>query len=523
MEKRNILGGYLRKLRYPIILILVVGVSFLMLHNSKKETVLKEETQENMLAIYLEDEPINYIPDKESGYTLDLEKSNCTNEVSISWDDTTWSARLDYTNYTYSDNSRVRCSLYFKWNKTTLTVNPNGGSWNGTSEISSFEKLNGTRDVIQEPTRDGYDFRGWEIQGGTSLYNYGTSLYTDESFQNGLNYIEAYNNLHNGTVTVERVQSSSDNPIKDSDYMLKITTTGAATPDLGGFHQTFDSRLLGTFYHVFIAKIPVGYSLSYHTNPVGENSSHTWLTPTVGTGEWETYIYRVDCGTSGTFSNFAHLALTSISGEVDYPLTWYLAYSTLLDASAGVSLYNDTTFLDGMNSMSYYNNLHNDTVILNRVSRSDDNPLLNSDYMIEIKNIGDATPGLGGFHQSTYTVAGGVYYHLIYAKIPEGYYMNCYNNDIGDDFKIMWLTSNWGTGRWEKYIYRLEAGTTGTFENFAHIAIHGSYGTPENPVIWYVGYANVFDATNLDGNFSTYVYEYQTNSTITAKWVLNPE
>ena len=101
--------------------------------------------------------------------------------------------------------------------------------------------------------------------------------------------------------------------------------------------------------------------------------------------------------------------------------------------------------------------------------------------------------------------------------------MNCYNNDIGDDFKITWLTSNWGTGRWEKYIYRLEAGTTGTFENFAHIAIHGSYGMPENPVIWYVGYANVFDATNLDGNFSTYVYEYQTNSTITAKWVLNPE
>ena len=49
-----------------------------MLHNSKKETILKEETQENMLAIYLEDEQINYIPDSESGYTLDLEKSNCT-------------------------------------------------------------------------------------------------------------------------------------------------------------------------------------------------------------------------------------------------------------------------------------------------------------------------------------------------------------------------------------------------------------------------------------------------------------
>ena len=78
MEKRNILAGYFRKLRYPLVLIFVVGVSFLMLHNSKKETILKEKTQENMLAIYLEDEQINYIPDSESGYTLDLEKSNCT-------------------------------------------------------------------------------------------------------------------------------------------------------------------------------------------------------------------------------------------------------------------------------------------------------------------------------------------------------------------------------------------------------------------------------------------------------------
>ena len=43
-----------------------------MLEHSKKETILKDEIEENTLAIYLEDEPINYIPDRESGYTLDM-------------------------------------------------------------------------------------------------------------------------------------------------------------------------------------------------------------------------------------------------------------------------------------------------------------------------------------------------------------------------------------------------------------------------------------------------------------------
>ena len=133
MKKRKTLGGrYLRKLRYPIILILVVGISFLMLHNSNKETILKEEIQENTLAIYLEDEQINYIPDRESGYTLDLAKSSCNNGVTISFDYNTWSVKTNYSNYTNPDNTRVKCSLYF----TDKYIEP---------------ILNGTDPVLEEP------------------------------------------------------------------------------------------------------------------------------------------------------------------------------------------------------------------------------------------------------------------------------------------------------------------------------------------------------------------------------------
>ena len=125
-------GGYLRKLRYPTILILVVGACFFMLEHSKQEIILKEETGDNTLAIYLEDEPINYIPTKDSGYTLDLSKSGCTNGVEVSFDYNTWSVKTNYSNYTNTDNTRVKCSLYF----TDKYIEP---------------LLNGTDPVLEDP------------------------------------------------------------------------------------------------------------------------------------------------------------------------------------------------------------------------------------------------------------------------------------------------------------------------------------------------------------------------------------
>ena len=84
-----------------------------MLEHSKKETILQEEIIENTLAIYLEDEPINYIPAKDSGYTLDIEKSSCTNGVEVTFDYNTWSVKTNYSNYESTNNTRVKCSLYF--------------------------------------------------------------------------------------------------------------------------------------------------------------------------------------------------------------------------------------------------------------------------------------------------------------------------------------------------------------------------------------------------------------------------
>ena len=96
------------------------------------ENVVFKSEELNYLAIYLEDEQINYIPNRESGYTLDLTKSSCNNGVTISFDYNTWSVKTNYSNYTNTDNTRVKCNLYF----TDKYIEP---------------LLNGTDPVLEEP------------------------------------------------------------------------------------------------------------------------------------------------------------------------------------------------------------------------------------------------------------------------------------------------------------------------------------------------------------------------------------
>ena len=76
---------------------------------NKQEPLERINKNENIeLAIYIEEEQTNSIPSKDSGYYLDLEKSSCTNEATITWDSETWSPVI-----LNAENYPVRCSLYF--------------------------------------------------------------------------------------------------------------------------------------------------------------------------------------------------------------------------------------------------------------------------------------------------------------------------------------------------------------------------------------------------------------------------
>lgn len=91
---------------------------------------------------------------------------------------------------------------------------------------------------------------------GETLTN-GKLLYKDVMFSEGMNDLNLYNNLENENVTITRQEKSSDNPC--GEYELKITNTGEASPDLGGFYWGNMARANAAFIYRIIAKIPVGH------------------------------------------------------------------------------------------------------------------------------------------------------------------------------------------------------------------------------------------------------------------------
>ena len=65
-------------------------------------------------AYYVDNSITREMPKKGSGYTLDTEKSNCTNGVVPTWDNGGWKFIGDYSGYNATEYTRTRCNLYFK-------------------------------------------------------------------------------------------------------------------------------------------------------------------------------------------------------------------------------------------------------------------------------------------------------------------------------------------------------------------------------------------------------------------------
>jgi hypothetical protein len=158
----------------------------------------------------------------------------------------------------------------------------------------------------------------------------GKMLNRDPEFRSGMNGIGIYNNSGNGMVAVERV--ADINLPNQSGYKIKITTSGAVEPGLGGFTFSTQTRANAVFITRFIAWAPVGYRIEWASNPIENGSSSKWLTNNVGTGDWEEYAFYVKCGSSGTFSSTNYFYLAGGNGNL--PVTWHLAFATVYDAGS---------------------------------------------------------------------------------------------------------------------------------------------------------------------------------------------
>ena len=162
-------------------------------------------------------------------------------------------------------------------------------------------------------------------------FSQGKMLHTDPMFTYGANGCSVYNNSGNGTVTVTRAAKQSDNPMTGTSYELVVKTAGTASPGLGGYLQSIQSRANAVFVRRIIAKIPVGYSIACAQNAMGNGYTVQWLTSQAGTGKYTEYIYKYVCGASGSFSNGGHVYISGKAATASAPVTWYVAYSTTFD------------------------------------------------------------------------------------------------------------------------------------------------------------------------------------------------
>lgn len=163
---------------------------------------------------------------------------------------------------------------------------------------------------------------------GETLTN-GKLLYKDVMFSEGMNDLNLYNNLENENVTITRQEKSSDNPC--GEYELKITNTGEASPDLGGFYWGNMARANAAFIYRIIAKIPVGHQLIFTANEYGDNPTVVWLTSQQGTGDFTEYTCKVVCGSTGRFSTIGFFYLDGAVGNRSDPVEWYVAYAGAWD------------------------------------------------------------------------------------------------------------------------------------------------------------------------------------------------
>ena len=158
----------------------------------------------------------------------------------------------------------------------------------------------------------------------------------------------------------------------------------------------------------------------------------------------------------------------------------------------GKMLYRDPEFRNGLNNINVYNNSSNGTVTITRTGLS--SAPNESKTVLEIRTIGAASPGNGGFNFGTGTSNRKVYITRIIAKIPISRNIEFATNSIGTGGSRKWLTSNAGTGDWQEYIYKVVCGTS-NFSSTHYFYITGTQGTSATPLVWHMAYATVFDTT----------------------------
>ena len=226
-----------------------------------------------------------------------------------------------------------------------------------TQQISS---VNNGKNIIQQINLNSGGLKinvdNLDIGSAISNLSNGKMLYTDPYFAYSNNSCMVYNNMWNGTVNIERVGISSDNPFSATyvtSYELKIVNTGTASPGCGGFRWSNMSRANAIFIYRIIAKIPTGRHLGWASNGTGNDTSYIMLTSNDGTGKFTEYIFKLICGSTGTFQDTGYFYIDGSTGTAGNPIEWRVAYATCFDMTSESDVATALSTANGKNKVIY--------------------------------------------------------------------------------------------------------------------------------------------------------------------------
>jgi len=238
-------------------------------------------------------------------------------------------------------------TLYAGWqiNQYTLTVDPNGGTWNGQTTATTVTQNYGTTyNVANNATKEGYVFGGWQL---VDENNNPIALDANDS---NIKYFEDLDDSQlvkqfkiigmdskkpgvygkNGAVTHTIISDDTST----TGYSLEIETNGISNIGAGGFYNS-KSTVAGTFYyHKIVAKIPNGYRLCIASNATGVGAKYYWLTSSLGTGEWKTYIYVQATGYNTPFNDLGYIYLTGTNNQ---NVIWWLQESSIYQIASNLT------------------------------------------------------------------------------------------------------------------------------------------------------------------------------------------
>ena len=261
------------------------------------------------------------------GKKVDGNNVNITMSVQRTSTEQTLTVTFSLKSNISSKTSSATQSVTIPAARYALTVDPNGGSWDGKTTVSTISQENATTTSIAAPTRAGYVFVGWAETGPGHLSKINN---TDPAFDSSSGGVAVYNNSGGDTVTHTRQSSSAGTPYGDYEILINATS-GTTSPGNGGFYQPTTSAANQKYIHAFVAKIPIGYTVQHAQNATGDGRTIQWLTSRRGTGDYQIYAYQHNCGSSGTFSTFGHVYLDTGSR----PVSWQLAYSGMTNITDG--------------------------------------------------------------------------------------------------------------------------------------------------------------------------------------------